>query len=115
MNLYCRIILTLAFVVLAVIVLFPPRESPNRNESLPRGFLFSTYLRMANYTESNQKTSPEGIQFCVVDYDAAQIAISRLCCEILLTMAVAGFLVVPFWSRRPNHLVQTKERDSNGA
>ena len=103
MIIYCRIILSMTFMALAVIVLFPPRESPDGKESFPRGFLFSQYLSKAEYKEWNHKTDPQGIQSCEVYYKDARIATSRLSCELLLTMAVAGFLIVPFWSRRPNH------------
>jgi hypothetical protein len=99
MNIYCRLILFVTFVALAAIALFPPRSSPDGMKLLPRGFLFSPHLSEANYEEWDKKTSPEGITSWQFHYDAAGIATGRLCCEFMLTIAVAGLLIVPFWSR----------------
>jgi hypothetical protein len=100
MNIYCRLILSVTFLALAAIALFPPRSSPDGKKLLPRGFLFSSHLHEANYEEWDHKTDPQGITSWQFHYDEAGIATGRLSCELLLTMAVAGFLIVPFWSRR---------------
>jgi hypothetical protein len=99
MNIYCRLILSVTFMALAAIALFPPRSSPDGKKLLPRGFLFSPHLHEANYEEWNHKTDSQGITTWEFHYDAAGIATDRLCCELLLTIAIAGFLIAPFWSR----------------
>jgi hypothetical protein len=101
MNTYCRIVLCLTFLGVAVIALFPPRESLDGKTSLPRDFLYATHLYEANYQEWDKKIYAKGIRSCNVFFDPARISTSRLSCELLLTTAVAGVLLVPFWTRRP--------------
>jgi hypothetical protein len=100
MNTYCRIVLCLTFLGIAGIALYPPRETLDGKSLLPRDFLYATHLYEANYQGWDENTSPPGIRSYRVAFDAARISTSRLSCELLLTTAVAGFLLVPFWPRR---------------
>jgi hypothetical protein len=114
MNIYCRLILSVTFIALAAIALFPPRSSTDGKKFLPRGFLFSPHLHEANYEEWDRKTESPGITTWNYHYVEAEIDAGRLSSELFLTIAIAGILIVPFWSRdRVPNVVPTKNAEVN--